>query len=270
MKSIETKKVPGRYTAAMDLESERYYRQILTPEQFRVMREGGTETPRTGAYWDFGERGIYVCAACSNIVFLSLNKIKSESGWPEFTRPANKAAVDFSGKDGKTFVSCKRCESHLGIIVPREGKKMYQINSIALDFKELPDIEWKDAHDRTTGDDNKQTVAHRQPQSKTLALSISALALGLTLGAGLVWALTPPVPAAAENPAISTTLLPTPLPTATSTTDPAPSPAPKRPRAASGSTLEQKPSPALATSSSPVPVQPATTSESATSSAPSI
>src|SRR4051812_1948545 len=175
---------------------EAYFRSILTPEQFRIMRERGTETPHTGKYWEHEEKGIYVCGACSNILFLSLNKFNAENGWPAFTRPANKSTLREKPDAGKTEVVCGRCESHLGYIVLGEGnKKYYQINSIALDFKELPDIEWDqgDGEENDSSDQQQQSASSRVP-AKTISLTIGGITLGAALGASAMWAAAPTAP----------------------------------------------------------------------------
>jgi len=165
---------------------EAEFKAKLTPEQYRVMREKGTETPHTGKYWDHDEMGAYTCGACGNILFLSLNKFDAESGWPAFTKPASKNAVALTKDGERTEVSCKKCSSHLGYLVDGE-KTYYQINSIALDFQELPDIDWD------TGDDGngQQQSQQSSTPTKTISLTIGGLTIGAVLGAGAMWAATP-------------------------------------------------------------------------------
>lgn len=122
--------------------SEWELREKLTPEQYRVMRERGTEAPFSGAYHALKEKGMYVCAACGEELFSSEAKFDSGTGWPSFTEPANRENIelreDLSHGMQRVEVRCKRCGSHLGHVFddgPREhGGKRYCINSAALDL----------------------------------------------------------------------------------------------------------------------------------------
>ena len=119
------------------------WREKLTPEQYRVLREAGTERAFTGKYEKNKATGEYVCAACGQPLFASDAKFDSGSGWPSFTRPAEEGAVeehsDMAHGMMRTEVVCARCEGHLGHVFPdgpREaGGLRYCINSAALDFK---------------------------------------------------------------------------------------------------------------------------------------
>jgi peptide-methionine (R)-S-oxide reductase len=114
----------------------------LTKEEKRVMLEGGTEAPFSGTYVDNHEAGVYRCKQCGNVLFTSLAKFDSGTGWPSFTDPAVAENVgtrpDTSHGMTRTEVYCKNCGGHLGHLfddgpVERGGKR-YCINSVCLDF----------------------------------------------------------------------------------------------------------------------------------------
>lgn len=123
--------------------TEEELKQKLNPEQYHMLREGGTETPFTGKYWDDHSKGIYTCAACGQELFSSDTKFDSGTGWPSFTEPANLEHVelreDNSLGEHRTEVICKNCGSHLGHLFddgPQElGGKRYCINSACLMLK---------------------------------------------------------------------------------------------------------------------------------------
>lgn len=117
------------------------WRATLTPEQYRILRQGGTEPPGSGELLHVKDKGEFRCAACGEPLFSSDTKYESGSGWPSFTAPASADAVkelsDASHGMVRTEVRCARCEGHLGHVFPDgpgpEGLR-YCINSGALEF----------------------------------------------------------------------------------------------------------------------------------------
>jgi len=118
------------------------WREKLTPEQYRVLREAGTERAYTGQYDKHYDEGEYVCAGCGTVLFESDDKYNSGCGWPAFTQPADEQKVeerrDNSLGMSRTEVLCAECGGHLGHVFPdgppEAGGLRYCINSAALDF----------------------------------------------------------------------------------------------------------------------------------------
>jgi len=121
--------------------SDQDWQEELTPEQFAVLRRGGTERAFTGRYWDCHDDGVYRCGACQAPLFDSTTKFDSGSGWPSFWEPMVADAVelitDRSHGMVRTEVRCRRCGSHLGHVFddgPRPTGQRFCMNSAALDL----------------------------------------------------------------------------------------------------------------------------------------
>ncbi len=121
--------------------TDEQWRQELSDDRYRVLRQAGTERAFTGAYWDNHRDGVYRCGGCGAELFTSATKFDSGTGWPSFYEPADGEAVETS-RDWKmliprTEVHCRRCGGHLGHVFndgPRPTGKRYCINSCSLTF----------------------------------------------------------------------------------------------------------------------------------------
>lgn len=141
----QTKKKSDRNTVTKSSEAskktEAEWKAELTPEQYQVLREKGTERPFTGEYWNTFEEGKYVCAACGQTLFNSDSKFDSDCGWPSFDK-AIKGAVTYHDDNSlgmtRTEVLCSNCQSHLGHVFedgPKETTgERFCTNSVSIKF----------------------------------------------------------------------------------------------------------------------------------------
>lgn len=123
------------------VKSEEEWKKQLSPEQYKVLRQKGTETPYTGKYYLHKEKGLYICAGCGNELFSSDMKFDSNCGWPSFDKEiaGGKIAtkVDSSFGMKRTEIICGKCGSHLGHLFddgPTATGMRYCVNSVSLDF----------------------------------------------------------------------------------------------------------------------------------------
>ncbi len=123
--------------------TEEEWKRTLTPDQYRILRQKGTELPFHNEFYDNKRKGKYYCAGCGNELFSSETKFDSGSGWPSFYEPISSEAVEF--REDRTFrtvrteVACARCGGHLGHVFddgPRPTGKRYCMNSGSLRFEE--------------------------------------------------------------------------------------------------------------------------------------
>lgn len=247
---------------------ERHFKEKLNPEQYRIMRQKGTEMPHVGKYWDNTESGVYFCAACGNKLFSSLAKFDSGDGWPAFRNPTSEKNVELvpDGKGG-TEILCRKCRSHLGEVVGEGEQEYYRVNSVCLDFREVGiEFEEKEGEDEEGGgagkkekpkQDDKNPARKKSPHVKTISLIAGGFVAGVIIGAGFVIALcqTTEVNFESENTPLAPTVLVEPI-----------SVVETKPTAVNASTLPR--SPTMPTGSMGAATSAETTRGGATSSSP--
>lgn len=134
------------------------WEKILTPEEYKVLRQKGTEAPFSGEYDNFYEEGIYICRGCGAHLFSSEDKFKSGSGWPSFRKPLKEENItlekDYSFGMVRTEVICSVCEGHLGHHFPEDTR--YCINSLSLLFISKED---EDEIEEITLNHSKEEIA---------------------------------------------------------------------------------------------------------------
>jgi len=143
--STNTPSVSATNMQTKIVKADAEWKQTLTPEQYRVLREKGTERAFTGEFWNHHEKGAYRCAGCGTMLFASDSKFDSGCGWPSFSAPAGTNTVaeasDRSHGMVRTEVLCSKCGGHLGHVFddgPKPTGLRYCINSAALKFEAKP------------------------------------------------------------------------------------------------------------------------------------
>jgi peptide-methionine (R)-S-oxide reductase len=140
------KKNEGSVMSEKIYKSEEDWKKVLTDEQYKVLREKGTERAFTGKYWDHTEEGLYKCAGCGEILFESDTKFDAGCGWPSFYQPADNKVIDEKVDKShfmvRTEVLCSKCGGHLGHVFndgPNPTGLRYCINSASIEFEKKSD-----------------------------------------------------------------------------------------------------------------------------------
>lgn len=122
--------------------SDQEWREILSEEEFTILRKKGTERPFTGKYDKFFDEGVYYCSGCGKALFTSSSKFDSGCGWPAFDREIEKGAVDYEHDTAfgmrRTEILCNNCGGHLGHVFndgPTETGERFCVNSASIKFK---------------------------------------------------------------------------------------------------------------------------------------
>lgn len=170
----------------------------LNPEQYRVMRQKGTETAYSGLYWNMFERGTYRCAACAAELFSSKDKFDAQNGWPGFRKPIQEKKLEYKEEGGvepKAEVRCATCKSHLGYVIGAD-QPHYVLNSVALQFEEalkIPEVREKIEKIQEVKekfDEERSKNAQEKSDQSTILRDFSLLVLGIVGGAGALAVLT--------------------------------------------------------------------------------
>ena len=163
------------------VKTDEEWKELLTPEQYRVLRKSGTERPFSGIYNDHYENGVYTCAACGTPLFKSETKYDHGTGWPSFTAAFNEENVgyhkDFSHLMIRTEVRCAVCGSHLGHIFsdgPPPTHKHYCINSAALNFAPANEFKAPDEHVPQALSGTEGKPSSQEKNSKTAKATFAA------------------------------------------------------------------------------------------------
>ena len=126
----------------LSAKDDEYWREHLTPDEYTVLREKGTERALTGEYWNVWEEGTYHCRGCGEVLFESDTKFDAGCGWPSFDRPASEGVVEESRDTShgmiRTEVLCQKCGGHLGHVFPdgpTETGQRYCINSLSISLE---------------------------------------------------------------------------------------------------------------------------------------
>lgn len=145
-KNIKKQEQKGTEMSINKDKNEKDWKKILSPEEYHVLREKGTERPFTGKYWNFYEKGIYKCAGCGHVLFDSDTKFDAGCGWPSFYDVIDNNNVllkdDFSFGMHRIEVMCKNCGGHLGHLFddgPKPTGQRYCINSVSIRFEKTDD-----------------------------------------------------------------------------------------------------------------------------------